>query len=261
VNRRDFVTLLGGAAATMLVCPLAARGQQSERVRRIGVLMNLASDDPEGQARNAAFLQALQEFGWTVGRNVRIDYRWTAGDADSFRKYAAQLVALSPDVILAATTPAVSALQQASRTVPIVFVGVTDPVSQGFVTSLARPGANTTGFAVYEYGMGAKWLGVLKEIVPGLTRVAVLRDPTLASTSGQLGAIQGMAPSLGVEVSPLGVLDAGEIERGITAFVRGSNEGLIVLPSPLPAVHRELIISLAARHRLPGIYGLRFFVR
>ena len=257
MKRRYFITLLGGAAAAW---PLVARAQQGERVRRIGVLMNLAADDQESLTRVTAFVQGLQQLGWTDGRNVRIDTRWAAGDAGRFRRYAAELVALTPDVILASTSPSVAALQQASRTLPIVFANVTDPVGQGFVESLARPGGNTTGFSVYEYGIGPKWLELLKEITPGVNRVAVLRDPTLAATSGLLGAIQGVAPSFGVEVSPLGVRDSGEIERGITAFARGSNGGLIVLPTPLTGVHRGLIVTLAARHRLPAVYALRFYV-
>ena len=256
MRRRTFIVLLGGAAAW----PLAARAQQVERVRRIGVLMHLAADDPESLVRVAAFAQGLQELGWKLGTNVEIDTRWAVGDAEQFRKYAAELVALAPDVILASTTPSVGALQRASNTVPIVFAAVTDPVGQGFVASLARPGNNTTGFSVYEYGIGPKWLELLREIAPGVTRVAVLRDPTLASTSGLLGAIQGVAPSMGVEVSPIGVRDASEIERGITAFARGSNGGLIVLAAPLTSVHRELIAALAVRHRLPTVYSLRFYV-
>ena len=255
LKRREFISLLGSAAAW----PLAARAQQRERMRRIGVLMTGTAADPEGQARLTGFLQGLQEFGWAAGRNARIDYRWAADDADN-RKYAAELVALSPDVILASTSPSVAALQQASRTVPIVFAAVSDPVGQGFVGSLARPGGSTTGFALYEYGIGTKWLELLKEIAPSVMRVAVLRDPTLPFTSGQLGAIQGAAPSLRVEVSPLGARDAEEIEHNITAFARGSNEGLIVLVSQSMQAHRDLIIKLAAQRRLPSIYSTRYFV-
>jgi putative tryptophan/tyrosine transport system substrate-binding protein len=257
IGRRQFLATLGGAAA---VWPLAARAQQSNRTRRIGVLMHLAADDPESLVRVAAFAQGLQELSWKLGTNVQIDTRWAAGDAEQFRKYAAELVALAPDVILASATPSVGALQRATNTVPIVFAAVTDPVGQGFVASLARPGGNTTGFAVYEYGIGPKWLELLREIAPRVTRVAVLRDPTLASTSGLLGAIQGVAPSMGMDVSPLGMRDEGEIERGITAFARGSNGGLIVLAAPLASVHRELIAALAARHQLPAVYSLRFYV-
>src|SRR5262252_2095996 len=229
-------------------------------MRRIGVLMNLAADDPAGRVRLAAFLQGLQQLGWTDGRNVRIDARWAAGDPDHFRKYAAELVALGPDVILATATPAVTALQRVTRSVPIVFVLVIDPVGSGLVASLARPGGNATGFVTFEYALAAKWLELLKEIAPRVTRAAVLRDPTIASGIGQFAAIQGVAPALGVEVRPVGVRDAGEIERAVTAFAREPNGGLIVLASPLAIVHRDLIITLAARHRLPAVYTLRFFV-
>jgi putative ABC transport system substrate-binding protein len=256
MKRREFITLLGGAATW----PLAARAQQPERMRRIGVLTSLAADDPESQARHAAFLQGLQEWGWTVGRNVQIDYRFAAGDADRIRKYAAELIALAPNVILATGSPVTAALQQATRTVPIVFAQVPDPVANGFVTSLAQPGGNATGFTIYEYGTSGKWLELLKEIAPGVTRAAVLRDPAIASGIGSLAAIQGVAPTSGVELHPVGVRDADEIERAITAFARSSNGGLIVLASPLSIVHRDLIIALAARHRLPAVYPLRFFV-
>jgi putative ABC transport system substrate-binding protein len=252
VTRRDFITLLGAAAAW----PLAARAQQREQMRRIGVLMNLGSDDAEGQARNAAFLQGLQELGWTVGRNVRIEYRWGAGDAELFRRYASELVALAPDVILAGGGAVVPSLLQATRTVPIVFTGTPDPVGAGFVESLARPGGNATGFTIYEYGISGKWLELLKEIAPHVTRAAVIRDPTIAAGLGQWGAIQSVAPSLGVELRPLGVRDAGEIERAITAFARSPNGGLIVTGSALAVVHRELITTLAARYRLPAVYTL-----
>jgi putative ABC transport system substrate-binding protein len=254
LRRREFITLLGGAAAW----PRAARAQQPERVRRIGVLMNLAADDPESQTRNAAFLQGMQQLGWTDGRNVRIDYRWAAGDADRFRTYAAELVALAPDVILASTSPAVAALQQATRSVPIVFVIVIDPVGAGFVASLARPGGNATGFTLFEYGIGAKWLEMLKEIAPGVTRAAVLRDPAIAAGVGQLGAIQAVAPSFRVEVSPVDIRDAGEIERAIAAFARAPSGGMIVTGSPSQGIHRELLISLAAKHQLPAVYPFRY---
>jgi putative ABC transport system substrate-binding protein len=257
MRRREFFALLGGAAGAW---PLAARAQQSDRMRRIGVLMSLASDDPESMARIAAFLQGLQERGWTVGRNAQIDYRFDAGDAARSRKYAAELVALAPDVILATSTPVTAALLDATRTVPIVFVQVPDPVANGFVTSLSRPGGNATGFTVFEYGTSAKWLELLKEIAPRVTRVAVLRDPTIAPGIGQLAAIQGVAPAFGVEVHPIGVREPGEIERAITAFARSSNDGLIVLANTLAIVHRDLIIALAARHRLPAVYAVRFFV-
>jgi ABC-type uncharacterized transport system substrate-binding protein len=257
VKRREFIALIGGAAAAW---PLAARAQQGERMRRIGVLMNLAADDTEAQARLAAFLQGLQELGWTVGRNVQIDYRWSAADADRIRKSAPELVALAPDVIMATSSPATAALLQATRTVPIVFVQVADPVGAGLVTSLAQPGGNATGFSGVEYGISVKWLELLKEIAPRVTRVAILRDPAIASGIGQMGAIQGVAPGFGVELHPLGVRDASEIERAITAFARSSNGGLIITASPLTIEHRELIISLAVRHRLPAVYPLRFFV-
>jgi putative ABC transport system substrate-binding protein len=257
VKRREFLALIGGAAAAW---PLAARGQQGERVRRIGVLMSLAADDPESQARHAAFLQGLQEWGWTAGRNVQIDYRFAAGDAERIRKSAAELVALAPDVILATGSPVTAALLQATRTVPIVFAQVPDPVASGFVASLAQPGGNATGFTIYEYGTSAKWLELLKEIAPQVTRAAVLRDPAIASGIGQLAAIQGVAPALGVELRPVGVRDAAEIERAVTAFARDPNGGLIVLASPLSIVQRDLIIALVARYRLPAVYSLRFFI-
>jgi putative tryptophan/tyrosine transport system substrate-binding protein len=256
VDRREFITLLGGAAAW----PLAARAQQGERVRRIGVLLGFAADNTDGRARLAAFLQSLQQLGWTEGRNMRIDIRWGGGDAERHRRYAAELVALAPDVILASSSPAVGPLLQATRTIPIVFTAVTDPVGAGFVDSVPRPGGNATGFTSFEYGNSGKWLELLKEIAPGVTRVAVLRDPAIAAGIGQLGAIQSAAPSLGVEVSALNVRDAGEIERAFAAFARSSNGGLIVTSSALAFVHRELIITLAAQHKLPAVYNNRFFV-
>jgi putative ABC transport system substrate-binding protein len=255
-NRREFIALIGGAAAAW---PLAARAQQPERMRRIGVLMSLAADDPEALARITAFVQGLQQLGWTDGRNVRIDARWAAGNADNFRKYAAELVALAPDGILATSTQAVAALQQATHTVPIVFASVIDPVGGGFVDSLARPGGNITGFTLFEYGLSGKWPELLKQIAPSVTRAAVLRDATITTSVGQFAVIQAVAPSLGVELSPAGVRDAGEIERGVTTFARGSNGGLIVTGSLLAVVHRDLIIALAARHRLPAIYPYRYF--
>jgi putative tryptophan/tyrosine transport system substrate-binding protein len=246
MRRREFLTLLGGAAAW----PLAARAQQSERMRRIGALMNLASDDPESQARNAALLQRLGELGWIVGRNVRIDYCWGAGDTDRYRTCAAELVALAPDVILANGGAVVRALQQATRTVSIVFVGVTDPVGGGLVASLARPGASATGFTTYEYSTSGKWLELLKEIAPRVRRAGVIRDPTSVAGTAEFAAIQAVASSFGVEVSPFDARDAGEIERGITAFASGSNGGLIVPTSGVATVHRELIIAMAAQRRL-----------
>jgi putative tryptophan/tyrosine transport system substrate-binding protein len=238
--------------------PLAARAQQTERVRRVGVLMNLVADDAEGQARVAVFLQRLQQLGWTDGGNVRIDYRWAAGDAGHFQRYAEELLALAPDVILASATPSVQALQQATRTVPIVFAIVADPVGAGFVDSLARPGGNVTGFTPFEYGISGKWLELLKEVVPRVTRVAVLRDLTIGL--GQLGAIQSVAPSLGVELTPIGLGDPGQIERTVAAFARSSNGGLIVTASTSAIIHRELITTLAARNKLPAVYYERFWV-
>jgi len=256
MKRRAFITLLGGAAAAW---PLAARAQQPNRMRRIGVFMNLASDDAEGQARNAAFLQGLQEAGWAVGRNVRIEYRWGAGDAELFRRYAAELVALAPDVILASGA-SMYALQQVTREVPIVFVQVPDPVGAGIVLSMARPGRNATGFTPFEYGVSAKWLELLKEIAPRVTRAAVVRDPAIPTGTGQLGAIQSVAPSFGVDLSPVGVRDVRVIEGTVAAFARGSNGGLIVTASALAVVHREVIITLATRYKLPAVFFLRSFV-
>jgi putative ABC transport system substrate-binding protein len=256
MRRREFITLLGSAVAS----PLTARAQQPERLRRIGVLMALAADDPEATPRIAAFAQALQRLGWTDGRNVRIDYRWSAGDADRIRTYAAELIALAPDVILAHAAPSVAALQQASHTVPIVFTMIVDPVGSGFVESLARPGGNTTGFALYEYGISGKWLELLKEIAPRVTRVAVFRDSTLAAGGGQLGALEGVARSFGVELIPVGVRDASEIERALATFARQANGGLVVTGSALASAHRKLIVTLAARHQLPAVYTLRYFV-
>ena len=257
MKRREFITLLGGA---VVAWPLAARAQQGERMRRIGVLMSVAADDPEGQARIGAFLQGLQQLGWTDGRNVRIDTRWAAGNADDVRKYAAEFVALAPDVILGAGSFTVGPLLQATRSVPIVFVHVPDPVGAGFVDSLARPGGNATGFTQFEYSTSGKWLELLKEIAPGVTRAAVIRDPAITAGIGQFSAIQAVARSLGVEVSPVNVRDDGEIERVISAFARGANGGLIVTGSALAQVHRKLIITLAARHKLPAVYFERFFV-
>jgi ABC-type uncharacterized transport system substrate-binding protein len=256
MKRRTFIALLGGAAAAW---PLAARTQQRERMRRIGVLMNLAANDAEGQARLAAFLQGLQEAGWAVGRNVRIDLRWGGGDAESFRKQAADLVVLSPDVIFASGIPAATPLLQATRTVPIVFAQVVDPVGAGLVASLARPGGNATGFTSPEYGFAGKWVELIKEIAPGVTRIAVLRDATSSSGIGYLGAVRLATSSFGMELTPVGITDAGEIERGVTAFAGASNGALIVTGNTLTMVHRELIITLAARHRLPAVYALPLF--
>jgi putative ABC transport system substrate-binding protein len=220
--------------------------------------MNLAADDPESQRRMTGFVQALQALGWTDGRNVKIDYRWGAGDVELYRRYAAELLALMPDVILVSGTPVMEVLRGLTRTLPIVFVQVADPVSAGYVESLARPGGNATGFSVFEYGFSAKWLELLKETAPSVKRVGVLRDPATGGI-GQLAALQSVAPSLGVELRAIGVLDADEVERGVVAFARGSNGGLIVTGNPLTSVHRTLIITLAAKHQLPTIYPFRFF--
>jgi len=257
MKRRQFITLLGGAVAGG---PLAARAQQPEQMRRIGVLTNLVADDPEAQARVGAFLQGLQELGWAVGRNMRIEYRWGAGDADRTRGYAAELVALAPDVILTSGASALAPLLQATRSVPVVFAQVPDPVGAGFVNSLARPGGNTTGFITYEYGLSGKWLELLTQIAPSVTRAAVIRDPAVSAGTGQWGAIQAVAPSVRVLVSPVNVRDAGEIERDVAAFAHGSNSGLIVTASALAIRHRNLIVTLAARHRLPAVYYQRGFV-
>jgi putative ABC transport system substrate-binding protein len=256
MRRREFITLVGGAVAW----PLAARAQQPERVRRIGVLMALSANDPEGQARVAAFLQGLQGLGWSVGRNVIIDIRWSTGDSADTRKYAMELVALAPDVILASSSNAVAPLLQVTRTVPIVFTVVADPVGAGYVDSLARPGGDITGFATFEYSTSGKWLQLLKEIAPGVTRVAVLRDPSISLGPAQFAAIQTVAPSLGVELRPVDVRDDGEIERAVALFAQSPNSGLIVTASPPAASHRDLIIALAARHRLPAVYYARYWV-
>jgi putative ABC transport system substrate-binding protein len=258
MKRREFITLLGGAAAGW---PLAARAQQAgERMRRIGVLTTLAADDEEAMARLAAFLQALQQLGWTGNRNVHIDYRWGAGEPERIRRHAAELAALAPEVILANGTAGVGPLLQATRTVPIVFVQVSDPVGAGYIASLARPGGNATGFTLFEYGTSGKWLELLKQIAPSVTRAVVLRDPTQPTGIAQLAAMHSVAPSLGVEVSPVGLRDPDEIERGVAAFARGANGGLIVTAGALSLVHRDLIIALAARHRLPAVYPYRIFV-
>jgi putative tryptophan/tyrosine transport system substrate-binding protein len=256
LKRREFITLLGGAAAT----PLAARAQQAERVRRIGVLLPVATDDAEFQTRVEAFLQALQQLGWTIGRNVEIDIRWATANADAIRRHAAELAALAPDVILAHGAPTLGPLLAATRTVPIVFPVASDPVAAGFVESLARPGGNATGFMDWEYGMAVKWPELLKQITPSVTRVAVLRDPAIPTGPAQFGVIQAVAPSLGMDVVPINVRDAPEIERALAAFARSSNGSLIVTPSGFASVNRDLIITLAARHRLPAVYFGRYFV-
>src|SRR5262245_51782501 len=253
MRRRDFLTLLGGAAAAW---PLAASAQQPERIRRSGGLVAYAKDNPEVQARIAAFIDGLQQLGWIDGRNAKIEYRWATGD---LRKAATELVTLSPDIILASTTPAVAALQQATSTVPIVFAQVADPVSAGFVASLAKPGGNMTGFTVFDYAIGAKWLKLVKVVGPYRPGVGVIRGPTSTSSIGQFAAVQSAARLFGVEVSPLGGQDANDLERTVTEFARGSNCGLISVAVPLTLNNRGLIISLAARHRLPATYPFRFF--
>jgi putative ABC transport system substrate-binding protein len=258
MRRREFLTLLGGVAAAW---PLAARAQQPERMRRIAILLPAAADDPQYQTFVGAFLQGLALLGWTIGRNVRIDTRWAGTNPNDIRRHAAELAALAPDVILAHGASTVGALLQATRTVPIVFPLATDPVGAGFVDSLARPGGNATGFMSIEYSMGGKWLELLKQIAPNVTQVAVLRDPTGVSGTSLFAAIQTVAPLLRVEINPLNLRDAGEIERAVAAFARSSNGGLIVAPGGGGATfHRDLIITLAARHKLPAVYNERFFV-
>jgi putative ABC transport system substrate-binding protein len=257
MKRREFITLLGGAAAAW---PLAARAQQPERMRRIGVLLPARADDAEFQARVGAFLQGLALLGWTIGRNVRIDIRWAGGNAADIRRHAAELAALKPDIILANGSSTVGPLLQVTRSVPIVFPIMVDPVGAGFVDSLARPGGNATGFMNFEYSISAKWLELLKEIAPSVTRAAILRDATKPSGTGQFGVIQAMAPTLRMEVQPVNMRNAGEIERAVAAFARFPNGGLILTASALAAVHRDLIIKLAARHKLPAVYYERFFV-
>jgi ABC-type uncharacterized transport system substrate-binding protein len=255
IKRRAFITLISGAAVAL---PLPARAQQGERMRRIGVLMNLSEDDLEAQHLVATFREGLAQLGWTEGRNLRIDSRWSAGDIERIRRSAAELVALAPDVILAYGGSVVGSLQQVSRTVPIVFVEVIDPVGAGFVMSLARPGGNATGFSLFEFGISGKWLELLKQISPGITKAVVIRQPSSPGGGGQLGAIQAVAPSFGVEVTPVGLRDAGEIERAV-AVAHDTKGGLIVTVSPLATVHRDLIVSLAARYQTPAVYPLRYF--
>jgi ABC-type uncharacterized transport system substrate-binding protein len=261
MRRREFVIGIGlSSAGLSSTLPLAARAQQGEAVRRIAVLMNSPPDHPEGHPAVAAFQQALQQLGWSDGRNIRIDIRWGENDVDRDRKYAAELVALAPDVILAAGTLGVTALQRVTRTVPIVFVRVADPVGAGVVDSLARPGGNVTGFMNYEYGLSGKWLELLKQITPSVTRAAVLRDAANPAGIAQFGAIRTTASSLGVDVSPINIRDAGEIEHGIADFARSPNSGLIVTPSAGSSVHQVLIVTLAARYKLPAVYSERFIV-
>jgi ABC-type uncharacterized transport system substrate-binding protein len=257
MKRREFIALLGGVAAAW---PLVARAQQSERMRHIGVLLPAAANDPEFQAQFGAFLQALALLGWTIGRNVRIDTRWATANAAEIRRHAAELVALAPDVILATGTSTVGPLLQATRTVPIVFPVIGDPVGAGFVDSLARPGGNATGFMSYEYSLSGKWLELLKQIAPGVTRVAVLRDAAVSIGPVQFGVIQAVAPSLRMEVNPINMRDAGEIERAIAAFAGSPNGGLILTAGSMALLHRDLIIALAARHKLPTVYPYRHIV-
>jgi putative ABC transport system substrate-binding protein len=256
MRRRAFIAGLAGVAAL----PLSAHAQQGERMRRIGVLLNAAADDAEYQARLGAFLQALALLGWTIGRNLRIDTRWATASAAEIRRHAAELAALAPDVILVHGAAAVGPLLQATRTVPVVFVNVADPVGAGFVDSLARPGGNATGFMAFEYSISGKWLELLREIAPGVTRVAVIRDPATPTGPAQFGVIQAVAPSLRAEVNPVNVRDAGEIERAVAAFARAADGGLILTASGLAYLHRDLIITLAARHKLPAVYFERSFV-
>jgi putative ABC transport system substrate-binding protein len=255
MRRREFITLIGGAASW----PLAAQAQQSQRMRRVGVLMSTAAGDLESMARYTAFLDRLQELGWSDGRNVRIDLRWVAGSADRALKYAAELVALAPDVIMASGSLGIGPLLQTTRSVPIVFSVIADPVGAGYVNSLSRPGGNVTGFMTYEYSLSGKWPELLKEVAPIVKRVAVLRDPALTVGIGQFAVIQSVAALVGVETSPIDVRDPPEIERAVAAFADSANGGLIVTGSPLAAVHRDLIVALAARYKLPAIYYERFF--
>jgi len=254
MRRREFITLVGGVAVAL---PLAARAQQPEHMRRIGVLV---PDDADSRTSYAAFLQTLQQLGWIDGQNVRIETRWAGGSASDLRKYATDIVALAPDVIFANGTAAMVPLLQATHTVPIVFASVADPVGAGFVDTMARPGGNTTGFIQFEYSLSGKWVELLKQIAPGVTRAAVLRDPNIPNGIGQFAVIQSVAPSVGMEVTAINVGDAGEIERAVTAFARSPNGGLIVTSSALTLAHRELIIALAAQHKLPAVYYRRYYV-
>jgi putative ABC transport system substrate-binding protein len=257
VRRREFITLLGGGAASW---PLAARAQQTDKVRRIGVLAPLAESDSEGQARIAALRKGLQDLGWTEGRNINIDYRSTAGDPERARAYAAELVALKSEVIVASTAAVLTALQRETRTVPIVFTQLADPVGDGFVASLARPGGNITGFMLYEFGIGVKWLELLKQIAPSVTRVSVIYDPAASSSVGFLSTIEAAAPSFGVQLLRSAVRSAAEIQRAISDFAPEPNGGLIILPGAVIVIHRELIVALEARHRLPAVHAYRYFV-
>jgi len=259
MRRRDFIRAIIGSATAW---PLTLRAQQSKpkSMRRVAALLPFSANDPQAQNRNAAFLQALQQLGWTVGQNVEIDYRWSAGSEDDTRKYAAELVALAPDVIFTSGSAAIEPLRRATRTVPIVFVLVPDPVGSGFVDSLARPGGNVTGFTQYDYSIAAKWLALLKEIAPNTTRAAVLRDPAITAGIGQWATIQSVSSSVGIEVTPISLVDAGEMESALAAFARSPNGGLIVTGSALTVVRRDLIIALATRYRLPAVYYERYYV-
>jgi putative ABC transport system substrate-binding protein len=257
MRRRDFIKVIAGSATAW---PLAARAEQGERMRRVGVLYPLPANDPQAQTRNAAFLQELQQLGWIVGHNVQIDYRWSGGNEDDTRKYAAELVALAPDVIFTSGSAGVGPLRRATHTVPIVFALIVDPVGSGYVDSMARPGGNATGFASFDYSIGAKWLELLKEIAPSVTRAAVVRDPAITAGIGMWGAIQSVSPSVAIEVSPINVGDADEIGRALTAFAGSPNGGLILTGSSLAVAHRDLIIALAARYRLPAVYYDSYFV-
>jgi len=257
MRRRVLLGALGGVAAW----PFAARAQQPDQVRHIGLLISQAADDPEGQARMAAFQQGLQQLGWTEGRNLRVDTRWGGGGVDRIRKDAAELVALAPDVILASGGQVVAPLLEATRTVPIVFTQTPDPVGAGFVASLARPGGNVTGFTIFEFGMSGKWLELLKQVAPGVTRAAVLLDPSNPAGTGQWGAIQAVAPSFGVELKPVDVRTVGGIEHAVTEFARGTNGGLIVTSNGFAILHRDPILALAARHRLPAVYPFHFYAK
>ena len=259
MRRRDFVRAIVGSATAW---PLTLRAQQSKPkpMRRVAALMPYSANDPQAQNRNAAFLQGLQQLGWTVGQNVQIDYRWSAGSEDDTREYAAELVALAPDCIFASGSTAVEPLRRATRTVPIVFVLVPDPVGAGFIASMARPGGNITGFSQYDYSIAAKWLALLKEIAPNTIRAAVLRDPAITGGIGQWAAIQSVSSAIGIEVTPISLLDAGEMDSALTAFAHSPNGGLIVTGSALTVVRRDLIIALAARDRLPAVYYDRYYV-
>jgi putative ABC transport system substrate-binding protein len=257
MRRRDFIAGIVGSATAW---PHAARAQQRERMRRIGALMPFAASDEQAQARNAAFLQGLEHLGWTVGRNIQIDYRWSRGSTDDTRKDAQELIALAPEVILTSGTSGMGPLHQATRSIPIVFVNVADPVGLGYVESLSHPGGNSTGFLLFDFRISGKWLELLKEIAPWVTRAAVIRDTTISAGIGQWGAIQALAPATSLDVVPIDVIDAGEIERGVTAFARSPNGGLIVTGSALTVMHRDLIIKLAAQYKLPAVYYERYYV-